>query len=975
MSEVTNLAARIALLQTQLSRNLAELTVAQRTATNSLVTGRLQDTIEQQQQELAQLQTQLAQAQQREALGTASAGNLARDDQQATVPGSRPQTPQPDPQVLTPDGRIQTQPDTTTATTATLPVTENSTDSGTNAPVRPITQTQATPAYGPGLLRDPGDADAQDGGYYGGGIAPAATQAGFGSGSDDSGQTKNSTRQEVDTLFDEPFIVAQDNILDQYASYTYSASVYLMSPQAYNNMNLTKRKATVGCKLLFQSGGMGVNQRFGTGNTNDNIFATDYYIDKIDLKSKIIGKATGLTHNVTDISMTVVEPNGISFLENLDRAVQQVWGAEQKKINFTSMIYLLVIRFYGYDDQGNLVQGGSNNRLADGSSDPNAFVEKFYPFLLTKVGFKIANKLVEYELQCKAVPSDINVSSKRGSIPFNIELSGGTLKEVLTGPAQYSVQEAQLFENVNDPYYGSATITGSLPAPPKAGSAPSPKITVRKGLVDALNQYQQQLVEQKKQDYADEYVIEFETPAIANATLRKSGTVDKKATANNARGTPADQKLGNKQSMDPNSRTVSAVAGLQVIQFIDQICRNSSYLEDQQLLKRDSVTGAYLPNGTPAQNVAWFKINLECEAMTDKYDTVRNDFAYRIKYKISPYKLSNLYSPYFPQPKFNGIQKKYNYWFTGQNTQVLQYEEALNALYYVVMSGVDLSDISANSNELLKFSAQTASAESDQGSTGGANEPVANAMDQLFSPTDLKECNMTIVGDPAWLQQGEGFAGFLRDNPYRFRAFLADGTINFDSQQILFEIAFNKPTDYNLDTGLANPNQIDSYGTATGGANAQISRVYIATECTSNFKEGRFTQNLKGKLMLFPTKAPIPVTNRPPQKASAVIPVPFAPDTQNTLGTGFEGYSEALDAITGINTDGANYQGRAFQGNFRFLPQSFTSARNAVKTAPPPAPPTSSGLPVGATPANPAGATAGQVNNPQIMAGSDDSGQ
>jgi hypothetical protein len=969
MSSVTQLVSQILQLEARIARLNAQILTAQRSGNNILADqiagGELADA----EIQLASLRDQLIQAQQLAALGTASSGNLARDDQQATVPRSRTQASQPGPQVLTPDGRIQPQPDTTTATTALSPVTENSVDSGTDAPVRPITQTQATPAYGPGLLRDPGDADAQDGGYYGGGIAPAATQAGFGAGTDDSGATKNSTRQEVDSLFNEPFIVAQDNILDQYASYTYSASVYLMTPQAYNNMNLTKRKATVGCRLLFQSGGVGVNQRFGTGNTNDNIFATDYYIDKVELKSKIIGKATGLTHNVTDISMTVIEPNGITFLENLDRAVQEVWGKEEKKIAFTSMIYLLVIRFYGYDDQGNLVQGGSNNRLADGSSDPNAFVEKFYPFLLTKVGFKIANKLVEYELQCKAVPSDINVSSKRGSIPFNIELSGGTLQEILAGPAQFGVTNVIAAETGD---ILNTTVATTLPAPPKAGSAPSPKITIRKGLVDALNQYQQQLVEQKKQDYADEYVIEFETPAIANATLKKSGTVDKKATANNARGTPADQKLGSKQAMDPNSRNVSAVAGLQVIQFIDQICRNSSYLEDQQLLKRDTVTGAYLPNGTPATNMAWFKINLECEAMTDKIDTVRKDFAYRIKYKISPYKLSNLYSPYFPQPKYNGVQKKYNYWFTGQNTQVLQYEENLNALYYVVMSGLDLSDISANTNDLLKFSAQTASAESDQGATSGTNEPVANAMDQLFSPTDLKECNMTIIGDPAWLQQGEGFAGFLKDNPYRFRAFLADGTINFDSQQILFEVAFNKPTDYNLDTGLANPNQVDSYGTATGAANSQISRVYIATECTSNFKEGRFTQNLKGKLMLFPTKAP--VTNRPPQKASAVISVPFAPDTQNTLGTEFVGYSDALDAITGINTDGANYQGRSFQGNFNLLPQSFTAARAAVKTAPPPAPPTSSGLPVGTTPANPAGATAGQVNNPQIIAGSDDAG-
>jgi hypothetical protein len=91
------------------------------------------------------------------------------------------------------------------------------------------------------------------------------------------------------------------------------------------------------------------------------------------------------------------------------------------------------------------------------------------------------------------------------------------------------------------------------------------------------------------------------------------------------------------------------------------------------------------------------------------------------------------------------------------------------------------------------------------------------------------------------------------------------------------------------------------------------------------------------------------------------------------LGTEFqEGFGDVLSVITGVNTDGSNFQGRALFGNP--IIQSYSAARAAVKVAPPPVAPTSSGLPVGTLPTNAAGTTPGQVNNPQVMAGSDDSG-
>ena len=852
MSEVTNLATRIALLQTQLSRNLAELAVAQRTAANSLVTGRLQDVIAQQEQELAQLQTQLAQAQQRAALGTASAGNLARDDQQATVPGSRPQTPQPDPQVLTPNGRIQPQPDTTTATTATPPVTENSTDTGTNAPVRPITQTQATPAYGPGLLRDPGDADAQEGGFYGGGQAPiAATQAGIGAGGEEVAP-RNATRVEIDNIFTETQITPQPNVLDQYASYTYAVSVYLAPVEQYKTMLETKQRTLAGNQLLFQSGGA------PTGGRNQ-FFSLDYYIDKLEIKSFIVGKGTGLTHNAKEINMTVVEPNGITLIDNLTRAVQAIMPDNETKKSITSAVYLMVIRFYGYDAQGNLVRGGTAR--PDGTTDPNAFIEKWYPFIIKDIKFRVANKTVEYDISAAAPQFQIAAGQARGTIPFNIELSGQTIKDLLSGPLQYSTNQASVSVGGNNAVVPTETYEDfRSAAPAKADAAPTTKATVRQGLMAALNQQQRDLEASRPGYVADEYSIEFVgagngPTAIEQARLRPPGGLDKKGTSNATPGTPADAKLPGKQSMDPNSRTQSATAGMQIVQFLDQVIRNSTYLKDQQVVIIDPATQEEKPNGTPAQNVAWFKISMEA-IPKEKFDTVRNQYAYKIKYTISPYKVVDLQSKYFPTPRFTGVQKEYKYWFTGENTSVLNYEENINGLYYLTLSGagVNLAGTYLNQDgEKINYNFQTASTESSQGADGKVNEPVANASEYLFQPGSLKEASVTIVGDPAWLQQGEGSLGQLKRN-WNFGSFFPDGTLNFDGGQILFRIAFNAPADYDSSYGLVRPGLATSQapGPAQGAPNgpAQINRVYIAHTVTSSFNRGKFTQQLVGALKL-----------------------------------------------------------------------------------------------------------------------------
>jgi hypothetical protein len=365
--------------------------------------------------------------------------------------------------------------------------------------------------------------------------------------------------------------------------------------------------------------------------------------------------------------------------------------------------------------------------------------------------------------------------------------------------------------------------------------------------------------------------VEFATPALKNAKVKKAGGLERSKTSNAVGQTAADQKLGSKQSVDTNSRTQGATAGMQIVQLLDQIVRNSSYLEDQQLVTYDEASGQLLRNGAAAKNVAWFKINLQATPQFDKYDPKRNDFAYNIKYIISPYRIAQLNSEYFPKPTFTGVQKEYNYWFTGKNTSVLNYEETLNNLYYITLSGVnfnkaafvDTSGVAAD--DQVQKSHQTRSTESSQGADGKTNEPIANAAEQLLNPADFKESTMTIVGDPAWLQQGEAFVGRPVGSSDYFSAFLADGTINFDAGQVLYRIAFNSADDYNLNTGLQTVTGQAQASSGSGtnataltgraGGPAAINRTFVAKEVYSTFSKGKFTQELKGSILLDKTTA------------------------------------------------------------------------------------------------------------------------
>jgi hypothetical protein len=115
--------------------------------------------------------------------------------------------------------------------------------------------------------------------------------------------------------------------------------------------------------------------------------------------------------------------------------------------------YCLAVRFYGYNENGELVTTGRRGTNGNTNlTDPRAIVEKFYPFVITNIKFRIPkDRVVEYSVEGKPIPHFYNKSQDRGSIPFAFELVGETVEQILQGKPVGTTYPARTGERRDSP--------------------------------------------------------------------------------------------------------------------------------------------------------------------------------------------------------------------------------------------------------------------------------------------------------------------------------------------------------------------------------------------------------------------------------------------------------------------------------------------------------------------------------------------
>jgi hypothetical protein len=497
-------------------------------------------------------------------------------------------------------------------------------------------------------------------------------------------------------------------------------------------------------------------------------------------------------------------------------------------------------------------------------------------------------------------------------------------------------------------------------APPKASAAPvAGKQNIFVGLCASLNAHQQDLVKQKKREIADQYAVEFAPASTGAATLTRPGPQD--ATTAPMQNNNSAKKLDMEETqVNRSARTWPIKAGTQIVKVIDDVMRNSSFITEQQNVEIttavDPVTGIQTQKINPkagTNNMQWYKITVAVKDLG--YDTIIRDQAYKITFVITPYAVAQMTSQYFPDSRYRGVHKAYNYWFTGQNTQILSYEQSYNNAYRLALSGIGADTQQKTNTDFRDQNRYIYMATSTDQSTGAKNyasEPANSGASFLYDPSSLSQVRLRIVGDPAWLQQGEAALG-VSSKTFDFNPFNADGSINFDSQAVMFSVAFNTPNDYNFNTGLVDVTSNNRSG------KPQEYFTFQAISCKSVFSKGRFEQELEGKLLIEKkggqaaearpsTVAGSAPGNRTNAAADQIINRTIEADKTGSLTAAEFGGQDELSLATGV-----------------------TETEPTPRPAPPPRPPTSSGdLEFGGSDtfeALGAGSASPQPSRPQIM--------
>lgn len=634
------------------------------------------------------------------------------------------------------------------------------------------------------------------------------------------------------------------NPLGEFSSYTYQISLYMITPDAYDVFVSGGRKkidvfneATAGQDA---GGAFLVAQSGGINNTNSKRapgFDFDYYIDNLELTSQCQGPSTGAATNVTEFKFKIIEPYGFSFINNLKKASDQLQTyAKAMKYkgpeNPSKQFFVLGIKFLGYDAYGNIASGDSP--FGNGTLDPNSvdgsLFETFYDIIISSIEFKIDGKATVYSCTAAGLAPNLAFGVKKGMTQVQYNVTGSTVGQVLDK------------------------------------------------LMESINKTQTDLLKSTT-GVASTYKIDWSAPGasdIRNASIVSRADLDKTKWAGSGAKTTEQSNAAKETKTKPDNsfRNFSWPPNSSILSIINQVIAQSAYLENA--LKVVNTTA--IESDTKAKNnqviqpntnklISWY--NCSTVISNAQWDGKVADWAYNVTYRIQKYETPVVNSVYTsPGKNYYGPHKRYSYWYTGKNSEVLQYEQVLNNAFFNSISPGAPTELPSGTSATAKPEAGTSgnaakgpnnvaqapgilSPQPRLGKTGYNMEAPNSYLNSLYDPSSYAEATIKIMGDPDFLmQEAESTEKQIYDQFYG-----ANGvTINPNGGQVFIEIDFKEAVDYGTWTGADEKNGLASGGTLQINDSIlfwkypeNVAKViqgvsYLVREVISTFSNGSFTQ-------------------------------------------------------------------------------------------------------------------------------------
>ena len=680
------------------------------------------------------------------------------------------------------------------------------------------------------------------------------------------------------------------NPLGNFSSYTYQLSLYMITPDAHTAFVANGRKdinafaksgansGSGGAYLILQSGGVN-----NTLNQRPPGMTLDYYIDDLRITNVVSTKQTATSSNITKITFNIVEPIGFSFTTKLKRAREELIKTSKipnisKATNASKQFFVLGIRFQGYDVNGEVANASKyfSDDTFNTSPDASGVYERFYDILFEKVTFKLTGGSTVYSITAKNIASEVGLHVARGTVDANIEVVSDTVGGALNGSGQGITS---LFQTMNN------NMVKSKP---------------------------------KNREFPDQYAVRFVglgSDIIKDSQLKSEADMDKKRSspgpANNA--TQVNDATGQSVAYDKQKIKISITQGMSVLQAIEKIIKQSTYMTNalDTLFVSEETPNANTgsPNIKEQKNpprLRWYNVSPEIEVIG--FDTKINDFAYKITYVIQPYDTPAAVSPYGRAAKYYGPHKRYEYWYTGKNSEILSYEQQLDNAFFNITFNPNGDPAASGGNAKV---AQLGNKPTTQDRTGRIT-PGAEAentyMTSLFDPGSYAQARIQILGDPDYLMR-ETAAGI---NEVYKQFYQSDNfTINPNGGQVFIEIAFNEGIDYDNNIGTLQINDSiffwDYPESVRTGPNALKGVSYQVRECESVFKGGKFTQTLILNINEMPDAieaAEAAATGTRETPAAGTINSPLLP--LNTERTGLSQAGDTPTPGTNVNSSSSN---------------------------------------------------------------------
>lgn len=620
-----------------------------------------------------------------------------------------------------------------------------------------------------------------------------------------------------------------ENPLSSLSSYTYQTTLYMITPDAYTafiesgRTNIDAIKTAVNATAAAQvkaneSGAYIIAQSGGIGPTQQRMPESEYdfYIDELKIFNYLQGPATATSSNDYKVTFNIYEPHGFSLITKLTKAADRLRSVSKvanfsKMNNPTRQFFILGLRFQGYDENGQVLSKDTFPK-DNFNSDSGGVFERFFDIAINSFKFKIDGKVTVYNIEGIVIGPGTGMGIKRGRLDNGMTVQGKTVNDVLQG------------EN---------------------------------GLVTILNKEQKKRAEANPKSIPTEYKIAYvggaktligDSPIVDITDLVKSkwpmgeGIKD-------IRGVNENAVL--KAIPNSNQRSIKWTNGVSVMQAIQEIITQSGYMEDalntiisNQDEPNTKPNSGYIQKNKKPEVFRWY--NLSAEVKVKGFDESIKDFSYVITYIIQPYDTPYVRSQNLSATKqYYGAHKRYDYWYTGKNSEILSYEQTMNNAYFNAIISPGATTNSSGGGYDVPSSTGKFTNETKTGLLNTSKQTQNSVLTSLFSPADYAEARITIMGDPDYL---------MTESPVNavYRQFYGKGfTINPNGGQVFVEIDFKEAQDYGTD-GLLSINESILFWNYPKQVRDIVKGVsYLVTQVQHTFSKGKFTQELTCKINTF----------------------------------------------------------------------------------------------------------------------------